>query len=380
MGPLVGLRVVELAGVGPAPMCAMLLADLGATVLRIDRAVPAVDFGNSPPLKFDLLLRSRKSIGLDLKQPHAVELALKLVSRADALIEGFRPGVAERLGLSPDVCLERNPRLVYGRMTGWGQSGPLAKVAGHDINYIALSGALHAIGRAGQPPTPPLNLVGDFGGGALYLAFGVLAAVLEARQSGKGQVVDAAMIDGSISLLTSYLGRVAAGMLTLERGANAIDSGAHFYEVYECLDGRWIAIGAIEYRFHSNLLRHLEIDPEEIGDHRNPANWPKGRALLAAKFKTKTRDDWCELLETADVCVSPVLSADEAPQHPHIRARGSFIELDGIMQPAPAPRFSRTVPAAPTQQQPITRENTIEALRCWLEPQEIETQVAAGIL
>ncbi len=370
MGPLAGIKIIEIAGLGPCPMCAMLLAELGATVLRIDRKEP-VELGLSRPLRFDLLRRSRKSIPLDLKSPDATELVLQLVEGADALIEGFRPGVAERLGLGPERCLERNSRLVYGRVTGWGQSGPLKDAAGHDLNYIAITGVLNAIGRRGQPPSIPLNLVGDFGGGALYLALGVVAGILEARQSGRGQVVDAAMVDGAASLATMFFGFQAAGMLSAERGSNAIDSGSHFCNVYECADGRWVAISPTEGRFHAELLRRLGIDREVIGDQMDRKAWPNAYRILSEKFKTKTRDEWCVLLEGTDACFAPVLSWSEAPQHAHLRERGTFVEVDGVMQPAPAPRFSRTVLDAPVPPQEMSPANTNAALAQWLDDKEI---------
>ncbi len=360
-------------------MCAMLLADLGATVLRIDRAQP-VEQGNHRPLKFDFRLRNRGSIALDLKNPAAVELVLSLVGDADALMEGFRPGVTERLGLGPDVCLARNPKLVYGRMTGWGQSGPLASAVGHDINYIAITGALDAIGRAGQPPTPPLNLLGDYAGGALYLGLGLLAAIIEARQSGKGQVVDAAIVDGTASLMSSIYGLHAAGMQSLERGTNLTDSGAFFYDSYQCSDNRWVAIGPIEGRFRTALLKALAIDSDELGDQKDKANWPKARAIIAQRFRARTRDEWCALLEGTDACVSPVLTMEEAPKHKHLQARQTFIEIDGMVQPAPAPRFSRTVPDQPTPPREVNRENTEAALAAWMTPAEIAALRAAGTL
>jgi crotonobetainyl-CoA:carnitine CoA-transferase CaiB-like acyl-CoA transferase len=361
------MKIVELAGIGPGPMCAMLLADLGATVLRIDRKQP-VDLGHPRPLKFNLLLRNRKSIALDLKQAAAVELVLELVSDADALIEGFRPGVAERLGLGPEVCMKRNARLVYGRMTGWGQSGPLAAAAGHDLNYIAVTGALHSIGRKGQPPTPPLNLLGDYAGGSLYLAMGILAAIIEARQSGNGQVVDAAIVDGTASLMTSVFGLYAAGLVSLERGTNTSDSGAYFYDVYECADGRWVSVAPIEARFHAEFLRLMGIMPEEIGEQRDPKNWDRARQVLACAFKTRTRDEWCKRLEGTDACFAPVLNMAEAPQHDHLKARRTFVEVDGVVQPAPAPRFSRTVPEKPT---PPEQPDAERALEGWMTKEEI---------
>jgi alpha-methylacyl-CoA racemase len=360
MGPLTGFRIVEIAGIGPAPMCAMLLADLGATVLRVERMQPS-GLGIDKPARFEIMNRSRHAIAIDLKNKQGVETVLRLVAGADAFIEGFRPGVTERLGIGPDACLARNPRLVYGRMTGWGQSGPLAQAAGHDLNYIALTGVLHAIGRAGAKPTPPLNLVGDFGGGALYLALGIACGLLEAQRSGKGQVVDAAMTDGAASLMTTFFGMRAGGQLTTERGTNILDSGAFFYEVYECADGRHVAVAPIEDKFLAELYRLLELDPADFPAKLDAARWPAAKEKLAAAFKTKTRDDWCRLLEGSDACFAPVLSLDEAPDHPHNKARGTFVTVDGIVQPAPAPRFSRTPSAPPTP--PEAR--SAEVLREW---------------
>ena len=376
MGPLKGMKIIELAGIGPGPMCAMLLADLGATVLRIERKEP-VDLGNPRPLKFNLLLRNRKSIALDLKAPAAVELVFKLVAAAAGLIEGFRPGVAERLGLGPEPCLARNPRLVYGRMTGWGQTGPLASAAGHDLNYIALTGALASIGRKGQPPTPPLNLLGDYAGGSLYLAMGMLAAVIEARQSGQGQVVDAAIVDGTASLMTSVFGLYAAGLMSLERGTNTSDSGAYFYDVYECADGRWVSVAPIEARFHAQFLELMGISPAEIGAQRDAQNWDRAHGMLERAFKTRTRDEWCKLLEGTDACFAPVLSMAEAPLHEHLKARQTFVEIDGVVQPAPSPRFSRTVPDTPTPPAPPDAERALEG---WLNTHETQALRAAGVL
>ena len=374
MGPLNGVKIVELAGIGPGPMCAMLLADLGATVLRIDRLQP-VDLGNPRPLKYNLLLRNRQAIALDLKKSESTDLVLRLVAQADGLIEGFRPGVTERLGLGPDVCLERNPKLVYGRMTGWGQTGPLAAVAGHDLNYIALAGALHSIGRRGQLPSPPLNIVGDYAGGSLYLAMGMLAGIIEARQSGQGQVVDAAIVDGTASLMTSVFGLHAAGLFDLERGTNTSDSGAYFYEVYECADGGLVSVAAIEGRFHAGLLRLMEIDPADIGAQRDKNNWDAARSVLAAKFKTRTREAWCKLLEGTDACFAPVLDLAAAPVHPHLKERGTFITVDGVVQPAVAPRFSRTVPEQPTA--PVEADART-ALSGWLADDEVARLIGAG--
>lgn len=380
MGPLAGIKVVEFTGIGPGPMCAMLLADLGASVLRIDRPQPS-DLGIQRELRYDLLLRGRRALALDLKSPDGKALALRLIEDADALIEGFRPGVTERLGLGPQECLARNPRLVYGRVTGWGQEGPLAPAAGHDINYISLVGALHAFGRRGQPPTPPLNLIGDFAGGALYLAFGLVCGIVEARRSGRGQVVDAAMVDGAASLMTAFHGMLASGLATHERGTNPIDTGSHFYNVYECADGGWISIAPIEAKFYAELLRRLDIDPAEMPSQMDRERWPEAQAQLAALFKTRARDEWCSMLEGTDACFAPVLTTDEAAQHPHNRARRTYVEIDGIVQPAPAPRFSRSVPDVPIPPQPPSRgEGAEAALAGWLEPAEIAGLRAAGTL
>ena len=377
-GPLAGVRVVELAGIGPGPMCAMLLADLGATVVRIDRKQPS-DLGIKRPLRYDLLLRNRPVITLDLKSPEGAEAALQLIERADALIEGFRPGVTERLGLGPEACLARNPRLAYGRMTGWGQDGPLAQTAGHDINYIAITGILNAIGRAGQPPSVPLNLVGDYAGGSLYLAFGLLAAILNARQSGRGQVVDAAIVDGAASLATTFFGMHAAGMLDPDRGSNFSDTGSHFYDVYECGDGRWLSVGPIEAKFYAEFLRVLGVDPATLGAQNDRANWPRAKQVLAARFRERPRDHWARLFAPTDACVAPVLDWDEAPRHEHLAARQTFIEVDGIVQPAPAPRFSATPAAKPRPPAPVTPENTRAALAHWLSPDEVAGWQARGL-
>jgi alpha-methylacyl-CoA racemase len=343
MGPLSGIRILEFAGIGPGPFCAMVLADLGAEVVRIDRAQNARggDPANPPS---DPLLRGRRNLALDLKQPAAIEAVLRLVAGADALIEGFRPGVMERLGLGPDVCLARNPRLVYGRMTGFGQEGPLAQAAGHDINYIALAGALEPIGRKGQPPLPPLNLVGDFGGGGMLLALGVLAGLLEAKKSGKGQVVDAAMVDGAALLMSMFWGMRHAGFMSDERGTNLLDTGAHFYEVYECADGKYVSIGSIEPQFYAELVKLSGLDAQTLPHQMDRAQWPAMKSRVAAIFKSKTRDEWCRIMEGTDVCFAPVLAMSEAPSHPHNVQRKTFVEIAGMVQPAPAPRFSRTAP------------------------------------
>ncbi|HMN81933.1 MAG TPA: CaiB/BaiF CoA-transferase family protein [Burkholderiaceae bacterium] len=366
MGPLAGLKIIELAGIGPAPFGVMQLADMGATVLRIDRREPA-DLGVPKQLKYNLLMRNRQSIALDLKDAEAVRFVLELVAQADVLIEGFRPGVTERMGLGPQACLARNPRLIYGRMTGWGQTGPLAPAAGHDINYIALTGALHAIGRRGQPPSPPLALVGDMGGGGMFLALGVLAAVLHARETGVGQVVDASIVDGAASLCTAFYGLAASGQWRSERGSNVLDSGAPFYDVYECGDGEWISIGPIEGRFFAGLLQRLDIDPAVIGKQYDVQAWPRAKKAIAEAFRTRTREEWCERLEGTDVCFAPVLDFAEAPGHPHLRARGTFLEVDGVVQPAPALRFSRTPSANPT---PPQAPDAARALHGWLEADE----------
>jgi alpha-methylacyl-CoA racemase len=348
-GPLSGITVIELAGIGPGPFAGMLLSDMGATVIRVERAqsVRGGDPANPPK---DLLTRGRRSIGVDLKNPDGVEVVLRLVEKADALFEGFRPGVTERLGLGPDVCLVRNERLVYGRMTGWGQEGPYAQAAGHDINYIALAGALEPIGRRGGAPVPPLNLVGDFGGGGMFLAFGMVCALLEAKSSGKGQVVDAAMVDGAATLMTMFHSFTAMGGFRPERGTNLLDTGAHFYDVYETLDRKYISIGSIEPQFYAELRRLAGLNGPEWDTQMDPNAWPDLKGKIATIFKSKTRDEWCALMEHTDVCFAPVLSIAEAPTHPHNVQRGTFQEIAGIVQPAPAPRFSRT--AAATQGPP----------------------------
>jgi len=354
-GPLQGVRVVEFAGLGPGPFCAMLLADLGADVLRIARP------GAAPDAQ-DITTRSRRQLGLDLRAPEGQAAALALAARADLLVEGFRPGVMERLGLGPEPCQARNPRLVYGRMTGWGQHGPLAQAAGHDINYIAISGALHAIGRAGEAPVPPLNYVGDFGGGGMLLAVGLLAALHEARAGGRGQVVDAAMTDGSALLSAFMYGFKAKGQWSNQRGENMLDGGAPFYDTYACADGRYVAIGAIEPQFYAELRARCGIEDPLFDGQMDAARWPLLKLRLADVFRTRTRDEWCALLEGSDACFAPVLDWDEAPAHPHNRARGTFVETGGVVQPAPAPRFSRTPSAPPALPRAATLD---EALAAW---------------
>ena len=364
MGPLEGIKVIELAGIGPGPFAATLLADLGATVLRIDRSEPA-DIGIKRPARYDLLLRNRQRLALDLKQPAAVEQVLRLVDSADVLIEGFRPGVTERLGLGPDTCFARNPRLIYGRITGWGQSGPLAHTAGHDLNYIALTGVLAAIGRQGGPPAVPLALVGDFSGGALYLVVGVLSALLEAQQSGRGQVIDAAVVDGTASMALPFYGQHAGGLWNPQRGSNVLDSGAPFYDVYECQDGLWISVGPIEAKFYAALVQKLGIDATDLGQQYDRTAWAGAKVALAKVFRSRTRQAWCDLLEGTDVCFAPVLSFDEAPRHPHLQARNTFIDIEGVVQPAPAPRFSRSVPETPKPPQAEPSRDFQAMLSSW---------------
>ena len=366
MGPLEGVRIVELAGIGPAPFCAMLLSDMGAEVIRVDRAASVgQDIGREgEDPKFGLLQRGRRNIAVDLKNPAGVDATLRLIERADAVIEGFRPGVMERLGLGPDICLARNPKLVYGRMTGWGQDGPIAHTAGHDINYIALSGALYCIGNAGGPPVPPLNLVGDFGGGALYLAMGVLAGVISARTTGKGQVIDCSMVEGAASLMMMMYGALAAGAWRETRASNRTDGGAPYYRVYETRDAEHVAIGSIEPQFYAQLLRHTGLADEQLPPQTDRSAWPDMHSRLERIFKQKTRAEWTAIMEQTDICFAPVLRMSEAMQHPHNLHRESFVDVAGIKQPAPAPRFSAT----PSQvQRPPARigEHTDEILRDW---------------
>jgi len=362
-GPLAGFRIIEIAGIGPGPFCGMMLADLGAEVLRVDRAEKA-KLPRMPGPNLDFLARGRRCIAVDLKSPAGVEVVLRLVEKADGLIEGFRPGVMERLGLGPDVCLARNPGFVFGRMTGWGQDGPLAKVAGHDLNYIALTGALHAIGRPDSPPPPPLNLVGDFGGGGLLLAYGILAALLERTKSGKGQVVDAAMVDGAAALMAIIFGAHASGWWKDQRFSNMLDGGAHFYDCYETKDGKYVSIGSIEPQFYALLLDKLGLAGEDLPKQMDRGAWPKLKERFVALFKTKTRDEWTQIMEGTDICFAPVLSLSEAPEHPHMKARNTFVEVDGVRQPGPAPRFSRT--AAKIERAPAhPGEHTDEALADW---------------
>ncbi len=358
-GPLEGLKVVEMVGLGPAPFCGMLFADMGAEVIRIDRPR-----SGTSGAKYDVTARGRPAMAIDLKKPGATETVLQLIEQADVLIEGFRPSVMEQLGLGPDVCLQRQPALVYGRMTGWGQYGPLSQAAGHDINYVALSGALHAIGRSGEAPVVPLNYIGDFGGGAMLLAFGILAALHETRASGQGQVVDAAMTDGSALLSAMMYGFKAAGSWSNQRGENLLDGGAHFYDVYACADGKYVAVGALEPQFYAELLELCGIDDPAFEPQMDANGWPVLKHRLADVFKTRTRAEWCDVLEGSDACFAPVLDWDEAPEHPHNRARETFVDIDGVVQPAPAPRFSRT-PAGPPGTPAGHGEHTEAILRDW---------------
>ena len=344
-GPLSGLTIVELAGIGPGPMCSMMLGDMGANVIRVDRTKTHVMDRIADP-RFAVHNRSRRSVSVDLQKKEGIEVVLRLIEKADGMTEPFRPGVAERLGVGPDICLKRNPKLVYGRMTGWGQEGPLAKAAGHDINYIALTGALHAIGSKGKP-MPPLNLVGDFGGGGMLLAFGMVCGLLEAQKSGKGQVVDAAMVDGAALLLGGIYGMAGAGLWKNDRETNMLDGGAHFYGTYETKDGKFVSIGSIEPQFYELLLEKTGLKGQNLPAQMDRKMWSDLKDKLESVFKSKTRDEWCAIMDEADTCVAPVLSIDEAPNHPHARARAAFIELDGAIQPAPAPRFSRTPSGKP---------------------------------
>ena len=357
-GPLAGIRVLELAGLGPAPYACMLLADLGAEVVRVDRPT-----GTS----YDVLDRGRRALSLDLKKPGASELVLRLAESADVLVEGFRPGVAERLGVGPDTCLERNPRLVYARMTGWGQDGPLAPRVGHDLNYASLTGAIAAIGEPGRKPVPPLNLVADFGGGSMFLVTGVLAALVERATSGQGQVVDAAMVDGVTSLLAMTWGFRSAGMWRDERGSNLLDGGAPFYDTYACADGGYVAVGALEPQFWAVVVETLGL--QDVPEQYDTARWPELRTLLSDAFLTRTRDEWAAVFADLDACVSPVLTLGEAASHPHLQARGTVIEVDGIPQPAPAPRFSRT-PGAVTTPKRRPGQDTRDVLRDWGVPDD----------
>jgi len=356
-GPLSGLKIVEFAGIGPGPFCGMLLSDLGADVVRVDRK------GSGRASPADVTSRGRRSVALDLKSSDVIEAVLKLLESADGLIEGFRPGVMERLGLGPDVVLARNPKLVFGRMTGWGQTGPYAKAAGHDMNYIAITGALHAIGTEDKP-IPPLNLVGDFGGGALYLAFGLMAGIISARETGKGQVIDCAMSDGAASLMAMFYGFKGAGIWKDERRSNLLDGGAHFYDTYQCADGKWISIGSIEPQFYALLLEKTGITDPEFANQMDRSAWPSLKAKLQDVLRTKTQAEWCAIMDATDICFAPVLDLEEAPRHAHNVARETFITVEGVVQPAPAPRFSAT-PGAIQGPPPKIGAHNDEALTDW---------------
>ena len=378
-GPLTGYRIIEIAGIGPGPFSAMMLAEMGAEVVRVDRAQAVVGGDAAQPSR-DLLNRGRRSIGVDLKHPDGAETVLKLVERADALVEGFRPGVAERLGIGPDVCLARNPRLVYGRMTGWGQDGPYASTSGHDIIDIALSGTLAAVGRKGDAPVPPLNLVGDFGGGGMLMAYGIVCGLLETQRSGKGQIIDAAMVDGSALLATMIYGLRASGAWQDERGTNVLDTGAWFYEVYETADGEYVSFGSLEPQFFSELTRLTGLAEEALPQQMDRSSWPAMKQRLAAIVKTKTRDEWCRLMEGTDACFAPVLGLGEAPSHRHNDLRGTFTEVAGVIQPAPAPRFSRT-PGAITMPPPHAGQHTAEVLTDWgFSPADVAKLAETGAI
>ena len=375
MGPLTDIRVVEMAGIGPGPFTAMMLSDLGAEVIRLDR-LSHKGLGH----RANVLNRGRKSIAIDLKNPRGIETTLRLIEQADVVLEGFRPGVMERLGLGPRECLSSNPRLIFGRMTGWGQTGPLSQAAGHDINYISIAGALGAMGYADRPPAPPLNLVGDFGGGAMYLLTGILAALVERAASGQGQIIDAAMSDGTASLLSPFFGLMAMNMWTTDRFSNRLDGGAFYYGSYECSDGKYISIGSLEPQFYALLIEKAEITDPAFQEQLDQAAWPAKREKLIQIFKTKTRQQWCDIMEGTDVCFAPVLDLKEAPNHPHNIDRKTFVELDGVVQPAPAPRFSRTQGEIQGSAA-MAGEHTREVLSAWnFTDQEIGELQAAGAI
>lgn len=372
MGPLSGIKIIELAGIGPGPFCGMMLADMGAEVIRVDRASKGGRRG------VDVLTRGRKSIAVDLKSPEGKEVILKLCESADGIFEGFRPGVTERLGLGPEECMARNPKLVYGRMTGWGQDGPMAHAAGHDINYIALSGALHSIGGKDGKPVPPLNLVGDFGGGGMFLAFGMVCALLEAQKSGMGQVVDTSMVEGASVLMSMFFTMRAAGLWKEERASNMLDGGAHFYDTYETKDGGYISLGSIEPQFYALLLEKAGLKVEDFTPQMDQSRWPEYKARLTDAIRLKTRDEWTEIMQGTDVCFAPVLALSEVADHPHNKARQSFVEMDGVIQPAPAPRFSRTAPEL-TVSSRMAGEDSREVLAAaGYSPAEIDALVSVG--
>lgn len=378
-GPLKGIKVVELGSIGPGPFCAMLLADLGADVIRVDRVRGGGLVGPNADFRTELLHRGRRSIAVDLKHPDGAGVVLDLVEKADVLVEGFRPGVTERLGVGPEQCAERNPGLIYGRMTGFGQDGPMAQAVGHDINYVALSGALSMIGRADQPPTPPLSLVGDFGGGGMILALGILGALVERQKSGRGQVVDASMVEGAALLVTAFYGFVANGTWNMERGSNIVDSGAPFYDAYETADGKWLSVGGMEPHFYADLVELLDI-ADKLGDQNDQTQWPAMKKVFADAVRTRTRDEWMAAARGLSPCIAPVLDAHEAPSHPHNVARGSFVEVDGIVQPAPAPRFSRT-PATVDRRPPMPGEHSREVAASWGIPdRRIDSWLQSGVV
>ena len=375
MGPLSRIKVVEMAAIGPGPFCSMMLSDMGAEVIRIDRLNQKGSGHRS-----NVLYRGRKSIAVDLKNPKGVETTLELIDQADVLVEGFRPGVMERLGLGPEVCLARNPQLVFGRMTGWGQEGPLSQAAGHDINYISIAGALGAMGYPDRPPAPPLNLVGDFGGGAMYLLSGILAALVERSTSGQGQVIDAAMTDGTASLLSPFFGLIDMDMWTTDRYSNRLDGAAYYYGSYECKDGKYISVGSLEPQFYALLLEKCKITDESFKEQLDQDAWPKKRAKMESIFKAKTRDEWCEIMEGSDVCFAPVLDLAEAPDHPHNKARNTYVDFEGVTQPAPAPRFSRTQGEIQSSSA-LAGEHTDEVLAEWgFDVDKIEELKVAGAI
>ncbi|MCB1630894.1 MAG: CoA transferase [Pseudomonadales bacterium] len=377
MGPLHGRKIVEIAGIGPGPFAAMMLADMGADVIRVSRPSSGM-LSMAENEKLDFGNRGKRCIALNLKDPQAVDVVLRLIDEADAMLEGNRPGVMEKLGLGPDVCLQRNPRLVYGRMTGWGQDGPLAHAAGHDLNYIALTGALHAIGEKGGKPVVPLNLIGDFGGGGLLLAYGIVCAILEAQSSGKGQVVDAAMVDGASALMTMMYGAFQSGFWRDERGSNMLDGGSHFYGVYETKDGKYVSIGSIEPQFYAQLLEKLGLADEQLPHQHDARRWDALKERFAAVFRSRTRDEWCAIMEGSDVCFAPVLALGEVATHSHAVARAGFFENDGIWQPAPAPRFSRTVPATPATAVRIGADTDAILAAIGYDARQIEALRGAG--
>lgn len=378
MGPLKGLRVIELAGIGPGPYCAMLLADLGADVIRVDR-LSVSDLGVPVDRRFDVKGRNRRSVAVDLKAPAGRDVVLRLLAQADVLMEGFRPGVAERLGLGPDACCQRNPRLVYGRMTGFGQQGPLAQAAGHDLNYIALTGALHAIGPAQGEPLPPLNLVGDYGGGSMFLALGILSALFERQTSGRGQVVDAAMVDGASSLMSLFHGLQAAGQWSPQRGSNLLDGGAPFYSTYPTKDAKYVSLAPLEPKFFSELVRRLDLDPAYVSQQYDRSCWTRMRQDIAQRIAQRTRDEWSALLEGTDVCFAPVLTLQEAPAHAHALERQAFVEVDGFMQPSPAPRFERSIPEVPTPAPEVGEHTQAVLLEFGFTAQEVAALRAQGV-